>query len=190
MPREKLRNFGKFLKVYFTLLLFAILTAAGMSSCKHYGLTHPSDNYDVADSAMTAQLIKAAVDPSFTSVADVIMFQQRACDMVTIDKEFNALPQNILKNVAKVVISKEGRATKKSILEEYRSSKKTYDVLSEDSTKTANVNNAGQTVDLQATDLGNRRNDKAISTSYSYYNDTVDGKIRKVQVKTEKSYVE
>lgn len=190
MPREKLRNFGKFLKVYFTLLLFAIIAAVSMSSCKQSGLLHHGDNYDVADSAMTVKLIKATVDPSFTSVEDVIVFQQNACEMESINREFNALPQNVLKNVAKVVISKEGCATKKSIIEEYRGSKQTYDILSEDSTNTENLNTASSDVDLQATDLGNRRNRETISTSYSYYNDTVNGKVRKIQVKTEKSYAE
>lgn len=190
MPREKLRNFGKFLKVYFALLLFTVMTAMALSSCKHSGLMHHGDNYDVADSAMTVKLIKATVDPSFTSVEDVIVFQQNACDMESINKEFNALPQRVLKNVAKVVISKEGCATKKSIIEEYRCSKQTYDILSEDSTNTKNLNTTPSDVDLQSTDLGNRRNGETISTSYSYYNDTVNGKVRKIQVKTEKSYVE
>lgn len=183
MPREKIRNFGKFLGGYITAMLIATIAILSMASCKNWPTSCPK-NYDTADSTKIAQgYIDAIVNPKFVTVQDIIQFQQQTNENFTADSIFRVMSEQALINVATVIIKKQGSLTKNSLVDEYRANRSVYDNLPANSTTLTNV---PQKVDLTATDLGNRR---IISTSYSYRTDTIDGVARKIQIKKEESYV-
>lgn len=185
MPKEKLRNFGKFLGGYFVIAL--LLTVTVMVGCKNAPWSNPN-NYDTAnDSVLVAQQVEAIVNPQFTTVQEIVDFRQQTNEGFTIDSIFRAIPEQVLHNVASVLIKKNGTVDKKSIVEEYRANSAVYDNLPATTQQPANTT---QEVDLNATDLGNRRSESdVISTSYQYRTDTINGKPVKIQIKKEESYV-
>lgn len=185
MPKEKLRNFGKFLGGYICVLLLAAI--AIMVSCKGAPWSTPN-NYDTAgDSVLVAQQVEAIVNPQFTTVQEVVNFRQQTNEGFTIDSIFSAIPEQVLNNVASVLIKKNGIVDKKSIVKEYQANSAIYDNLPASTQQPANTT---QNVDLNATDLGNRcSNSDVISTSYQYRTDTVNGRPVKIQIKKEESYV-
>ena len=185
MPKEKLRNLGRFLGGYFVFLLLLIVTF--MVGCKNAPWSHP-DNYDTAnDSVLVAQQVEAIVNPQFTTVQEIVNFRQQTNEGFTVDSIFRAMPEQVLHNVAAVLIKKNGTVDKKSVVEEYRANSTVYDNLPATSLQSTN---AATEVDLSATDLGSRRNESdVISTSYNYRTDTVNGKPVKIQIKKEESYV-
>lgn len=185
MPGVKFRNFGKFLGVYMIILMLAAVGVFTLTSCNNWPSSNP-DNYDTADSVTVAQQIEAAINPQFTTVQDFVQFRDQVIADLKIDSAFLAMPEQILTNVASVVIKTHGVVTKKAVVEEYRANSAVYDNLPK---STASSNDTANEVDRTATDLGDRRESDVISTSYSYRTDTVDGKPVKVQIKKEESYV-
>lgn len=187
MPRVKLRNFGKFLGVYLLSLILAVTSILSLTGCKGWPQSI-KDNYDVADSTAIAEKIEAVVNPSFTTVESIVQFLQDTNVEFTTDSVFRTMPEQVLINVASVLIKKYGNVTKKSIVEEYRANRTVYDNLP--ATTTPSSTGTEKEVDLSSTDLGNRRSDDVLSTSYSYRTDTINGKVRKIQIKKEEKYVE
>lgn len=184
MPREKLRNLGRFLGGYFCVLLLAVVTL--MVGCKNAPWSNPN-NYDTAnDSVLVAQQVEAIVNPQFTTVQEIVDFRQQTNEGFTVDSIFRAIPEQVLNNVASVLIKKNGIVDKKSVVEEYRANRAVYDNLP----ATSQPATTTQEVDLNATDLGNKRSESdVISTSYQYRTDTINGKPVKIQIKQEESYV-
>lgn len=183
--KEKSKNFGRFLGVYMIALTLAVVGACTLTSCDKL-VSYP-DNYDTAnDSVLVAQQVEAIANPVFETVKEVILYRYQADQGAKIDSIFSALTDEQVKNVSTVVINRDGCATKKSIVEEYRANNTVYDNLPTAS-QSANVS---QKVDLSSTDLGNRRDESdVISTSYQYRTDTINGKPVKIQTKKEESYV-
>lgn len=183
--KEKLKNFGRFLGIYMIALTLAVVGACTLTSCDRL-VSYP-DNYDKAsDSVLVAQQVEAIANPVFETVKEVILYRYQADQGAKIDSIFSALTDEQVKNVSTVVINRDGCATKKAIVEEYRANNTVYDNLPTAS-QSADVS---QKVDLSSTDLGNRRDESdVISTSYQYRTDTINGKPVKIQTKKEESYV-
>lgn len=183
--KEKSKNFGRFLGIYLIALTLIVVGACTLTSCDRL-VSYP-DNYDKAsDSVLVAQQVEAIANPVFETVKEVILYRYQADQGATIDSIFSALTDEQVKNVSTVVINRDGCATKKAIVEEYRANNTVYDNLPTAS-QSANVS---QKVDLSSTDLGNRRDESdVISTSYQYRTDTINGKPVKIQTKKEESYV-
>lgn len=183
--KEKSKNFGRFLGVYMIALTLAVVGVCILTSCDRL-VSYP-DNYDKAsDSVLVAQQVEAIANPVFETVKEVILYRYQADQGAKIDSIFSALTDEQVKNVSTVVINRDGCATKKAIVEEYRANNTVYDNLPTAS-QSANVS---QKVDLSSTDLGNRRDESdVISTSYQYRTDTINGKPVKIQTKKEESYV-
>lgn len=184
--KEKSKNFGRFLGVYMIALTLAVVGACTLTSCEKL-VSYPN-NYDTApDSVLIAQQVEAIANPVFETVKEVILYRYQADQGAKIDSIFGSLTDEQIRNVATVVINRDGCATKKSIVEEYRANNAVYDNLPATTSQSANVS---QKVDLSSTDLGNRRDESdVISTSYQYRTDTINGKPVKIQTKKEESYV-
>ena len=185
--KEKSKNFRRFLGAYLGAYLIALTFAVGgctLTSCDRL-VSYP-DNYDKAsDSVLVAQQVEAIANPVFETVKEVILYRYQADQGATIDSIFSALTDEQVKNVSTVVINRDGCATKKSIVEEYRANNTVYDNLPTAS-QSADVS---QKVDLSSTDLGNRHEEDVISTEYQYRTDTINGVPKKVQIKKTESYV-
>lgn len=183
MQRDKWRNFGKFLGAYF-LALLAIAITTTLLSCDKV-----SKYYDTEQSTEQVEQIAAEPNLVFETVGDLIDYKFAQCEEYSVDSTFRAMSTTVLTNVGEVVLKKNGNITKKSIVEEYRANRSIYDNLP-NSTQIQSTN-AATTVDLGSTDLGSKREeDDIISTSYSYRTDTVNGKVRKIQIKKEEKYAE
>lgn len=182
---EKRKNFKKFMGAYLIALIVAAIGACTLIGCDRWPRSH-SDNYDTADTTLIAQQVEAIVNPEFTTVEEVIQFRHQTDQGFVIDSIFRSIPEQVLANVATVIIKKHGTLTKKTIAEEYRANMSVYDNLP---TSTTALNQQPKEVDLSSTDLGNRR-DSVIATSYSYRTDTINGKPVKIQIKKEERYVE
>lgn len=148
-----------------------------------------SDNYDVAnDSVRIAQLFENLSTPQFSTVNEVIEYRNNVMLQDSIDAMFMSLPEEKLVNVVSVLIKKNfATITKKDILDEYVRCKNVYDNLPSTSDKVTSANES-KDVNLGSTDLGNRRSDSVVSTSYSFRTDTINGKPVRIKIKTEESY--
>ena len=129
------------------------------------------------------------VNPTFTTVSDVVDYRDTYLDGLSIDSIFYSLPDATLKRVADVCINKSGATDKKQIVQEYLKNKHVYSNMSEEIPIASNDKNNGDATGDGGS--GVTKSDDAsdvFETSYNYYTDTIDGKPVKVQVKTEKSY--
>lgn len=185
MKRDKLRNFGKFLGVYLLAALGAIML---LTSCDKLRRSYPS-NYDRAnDSVKICEMIENVNNPQFSSVTDVMEFRVNYASGQTIDSVFFSLPDNTIRNVVGVLLKSNTNITKKDIIEEYRRCKDVYDKLpvpNASNEKTDDSSAVNKPVDKTATDLGTRQ---PVKTEISFRTDTVNGKPKKVMVKTEEYY--
>lgn len=179
-----MKNLGRFLVGYVIATLFVLTLCV---SCD-YLPTSPKENYDVADSTLIAAEVQSVLNPSFTEVETLLYYRQTLLDEAYADSVFLSMPETILANVANVVLKKKGIVDEYSIVSEYRANRDIYDNLPD--SQTSQQTNNPQEVDLGSTDLGNRREDNILSTSYRYVTDTIDGKPVKIKIKEEKSYAE
>ena len=166
-------------------MLFGFLTFLTACDRLHVG----SDNYDVAnDSVRIAQLFENLSTPQFSTVNEVIEYRNNVMLQDSIDAMFMSLPEEKLVNVVSVLIKKNfATITKKDILDEYVRCRNVYDNLPSTSDKVTSASES-KDVNLGSTDLGNRRSDSVVSTSYSFRTDTINGKPVRVKIKTEESY--
>lgn len=192
MPREKMRNFGKFLKGYLALLVMAIGFCIAMSSCQYFRSSQPEEE-NVPELSIEEQ-ISAVTNPTFGGVTEVFAYRADCFNNQRTDSVFMDLPDAVLSNVCNVLIKRGMLLTKENIVGEYKSNKSVYDNLppgpgpqsnnSSDATKPNGPDNSAQAGAHH--DPGD-----IISTSYSYRTDTAkDGKLRKVQIRKEERYVE
>ena len=184
MPKEKLRNFGKFLKFYLIAAIGAIVL---LSSCDRLGIG--PNNYDTAeDSVWVAQVVTKQLTPEFTDVISILNYQDNLVDEESVKNLFLSLPTETIENVATVLLKKKSSITIRDVITEYMRCDDIYNNLPTKSEQLV-TDTTKSSVDLGATDLGNRQDDSnIISTSYKTRHDTVNGKPRKVIIKTEERY--
>ena len=142
------------------------------------------NNYDEGDSVKVAQVFEQLQSPQLYSIKEVLELQQTMLDQRTTDELFMSMTDELLQPVVSVLLKTEGYATKELIVKEYRASDRIYNNLPAPTDTIAKANE----VDLSATDLGSRPDDKLISSSMKRRTDTVNGKAVKIVTKTEESY--
>ena len=64
--------------------------------------------------------VAQVLNPTFMSIDDVNQYYQKVTDESSIDSTFRSIPFETLVNIAQVIIGREGRATKRDIVYEYR----------------------------------------------------------------------
>lgn len=170
----------KFILSVLTMALLAVVTV----SCESYPWEKSKEQItqNYVDSVVTAEVLNN-VNPIFSSVEEVLVYQDEYIAELNVDSVFFALSPDVLKNVASVVIKNNGYANKKMIVQEYNYNEKVYKGLptsDQDFTSTSNTPNNSERITAETV---------PISTSYSYKVDTIDGKEVKVQIKEERSYV-
>ena len=155
-----------FFGAYLVLLLFTI--CAVVIGCDKF--KESSTSGDGPDSVYVAEAIQAAENPSFTTVTEVCMFQNKLLEDQTIEEAFMTMPENILVNVATVCLKKDGVVTKKDIITEYNANRSVYDNLPDKPTETA----APDSTPKQPTAKEESKPEGKVS--YKYELDTAGGK--------------
>ena len=145
-----------------------------------------ANNFDEGDSIKVAQIYEQLKSPVMYTIKDVQDLQDVMVHESTVDNLFMSITPDIMRNVVNVLLNTEGYVTKESIVKEYRANDGIYNNLPAPETTTET--NDSSKVDLSATDIGNRPDDKLISSSIKKRTDTVNGKPVKVITKTEESY--
>lgn len=109
----------KFIKfgVLMLALIMTFLFSLGLSSCKNS--TNNTDFVD-NDSLQIAKIVNNVSNPVFTSLEDVMIYQKKIKEQHLSDSIINHVDPDILSFIADVCINRDGYATPKKILEEYK----------------------------------------------------------------------
>lgn len=138
--------------------------------------------------SLAKQSVQDVINPLFSDIDEVLVFRDLSVEGTAIDAEFNQLPDEVLKNVASVVIKREGLASKRSIVYEYRANKKVYDNLPTSPSNADNSkDNIGSTEGNPVTSADSI--DKPVGeVRYNQYDTIVNGKKYKKHIKTDVTY--
>jgi len=79
--------------------------------------------------SIVKQSVQNTINPLFDSVDEVLSFRSKTLEGLAIEDEFNNMPEQVLKTVASVIIKREGHASRRSIVYEYKANKQVYDNL-------------------------------------------------------------
>lgn len=170
---------GKIKKLLYSLIGVMMLTLLP-AACVERGAS--DYNYDEAeDSIWICGVVESIVNPEFENVADVLVFRDNTRANYTIDSVFLSMPDEVITNVASVVIKKIGSVNKLSLVSEYLTNNAIYNALPPQAPT--------QEVDKEATDPGTKSEpEEIVSETQSYRIDTIDGKPVKVKVVKRESY--
>lgn len=156
-----------------TIAILAIILAGFatvVSLEKVPGLTH------AADSAVSVAKAEAAMDVSFTSPGELVIFRDVMAENQEIDKLFLEMPEDVLVQVASVLLKRDGHVTKKSVISEYKAGRNIYDNL-----KPPSEEYEALKADPPSTAL-------IEDVSYSMKDTIINGKPQKLKVKTVRHY--
>lgn len=170
-------------------LCATLMLALGFSSCSD----DPTRTWTKAEVEEMAKEAASSVyfdlnNPTFNCVDDVVIAYDAYQNALSIDSTFYSLSISTLKRVADVCINRNGQTDKKDIVREYLKHISVYTNMSE-KIPTASTKDDKSATDSGGSDVTKDDGSKVFETSFNYYNDTVDGKPVKVEVKTTKSYV-
>lgn len=158
----------KRLKFIYCAFVAVICTALAFAACNH---KTPSFGNEVPDSVYVAQLVENYINPSFTSINDVLIYRNNSVEMTQIDELFQSLPEETLRNVTGVCLKQKTSITKRDIVTEYRINKDIYDNLPP--AKEEKI-------------IREEQKTAENKVSVTYRTDTVDGKPVKTKITEEK----
>lgn len=145
---------------------------------------------EYVDSTVTTN-VQDIVNPLFNTVDEVLVFRDLTAEGLAIDEAFSLMPEEVLKNVASVVIKREGFATKRSIVYEYRANNAVYDNLPANSTSkdtnTTSVDGSTGGDPVPKVDSTNITKPES-RVEFTQYDTTINGKTYKVRTKKEVDY--
>lgn len=105
---------------FFLTAVGVVLLSVASSLGVYYYMSH--ENVDSKDATVNVQVqeaIEQVTDPVMLSVEEILQVQHDAIEYEKYDSLFKAMPQDVLINIAQVVIGKQHRATRKDIAEEF-----------------------------------------------------------------------
>lgn len=115
--------------VAFMIALFAIVfTIMHMTSCNSINGERGTE----PDSVQVANQVKGIVNPVFDNVGKVLQYKEELNTNEYEDSVFRQLSPQLVYNVATIVINRDGKATKTSIVKEYERGKDIYNSLPKD----------------------------------------------------------
>lgn len=176
----------KIINASLALILLTVLVCGSLTSCKN--TTFPWSNDTPAIEETIDSLVQAAVidaiNPTFVSADQAVVYRDLAEDGKAVDSVFYSMSDKQIVDVTTVLIGRAGSAKKKDIVEEFMNHSDIYKLLPPD-------DQTGKTSPTSMEDSGSGKAGSSgiISTQYKVYDDTIDGKPVKVQLKEEKSYV-
>lgn len=153
------------------LLIGAGITLGVLTSC---GYSIPGCSQDRPDSLYIANAIEEAANPSFSTVQDILSYQQKVIYDYSTDEIFRTMSEEALSNVASICIKKFNQVEKADIVRTYMASKEIFDNLP--SSPIAESSKSDTTTQETA------------DVSYRYEVDTVDGKPVYTKVREERTH--
>lgn len=102
--------------IWFLLALVTCAVTLTLGSCDRVRI---SGGDRASDSSYVAELYNSVANPSFSTVEEVVVYRDLQVEKQQMDSIFLNIPQETLETVAKVVINKHGKATAKSIVQEF-----------------------------------------------------------------------
>ena len=171
-----------FLQLFAAALLGAVVSVVGLQIYDH-ATKQSVDGSGIEmlmDSIASAKVADYA-NPVFNTIDEVISYRDLYTDDKQLDEIFVQLPEEVLKNVAGVCISKWGIVSKREIALQYLEDKQGSNIY--DNLPVPNTQN--NSTDTSTTAGPGDKPDNIISTSYRYRDDTINGKPVKVRIKTE-----
>lgn len=112
--------------VVFMIALFVIVfTIMHMTSCNNMN----GEKGIEVDSVQVADQIKGVVNPVFDNVGKVLQYKEELSTNEYEDSVFRQMSPQLVYNVATIVINRDGKATKTSIVKEYLKGEDIYNNL-------------------------------------------------------------
>ena len=171
------------------VLSIVALILSGFASYKMDKLVSPEGDKSAYVDSLVLESVQNTVNPLFSSVEEVLTFRDLSVEGEAIDNEFNAMPEELLKTVAGTLIKREGHASKRSIVYEYRANKQVYDNLPSADNK---PNGPDATTGESSSTEGNSVRKDSVGPQnevrYNQHDTVVGGKTYKVRTKTETTY--
>ena len=110
--------FKKFIRGVLCLIMLSCM-AFTVSSCDKLGI-YTSNDVMQKDSILITKKFKALQNPEFKTVDELIYYQNDVKQDFTNDSIFKAIPQTALREIAGVVLKREGHLDKLLIVGEYK----------------------------------------------------------------------
>lgn len=183
----------KAIKVFGVVLALLLLIGGGcyLLDKEYSGSLFDKDKVtkEYVDSTVTAS-VQDIVNPVFSDVDEVLVFRDLTAEGLAIDEAFSTLPEEVLKNVASVVIKREGFATKRSIVYEYRANNEVYDNLPNNATpeEVNAITQHGSSGGEPVTKVDSSESKPIGRIEYTQHDTTINGKTYKVRTKKEIDY--
>lgn len=162
---------------------------SGFTVYKMDKLSLSDDKTSYVDSLVLSS-VQNTVNPLFSSVDEVLTFRDLSVEGESIDNEFNLMPEELLKTVSGTLIKREGHASKRSIVYEYRANRSVYDNLpiSQDSDSKSTTDGTTGAASSAGGMPYSRLDSVLTEVTYNQHDTTINGKTYKVRTKTEKKY--
>lgn len=110
--------------------LIALVAAISFSSCdKFKTCSCTTDEYCFVDSDYVDSYVSERLDPTFSSLNDVLSYQGKVVDDYSTKEVFRQMPPDVLLNVANVLLRTNLNVTARDIVAEYLANKRIYDNL-------------------------------------------------------------
>lgn len=162
------------------MLTASLLLALQLAACN---CATPTYDASCMDSAYIDQQIDYAINPTFDSLEEILIYQD---DLKLSDQQeavFCMLPREVLVNVATVCLRKYGTVTMSDVATEYMENNSVYDNLmssppDQDAEQTQNT----------TPDANNTQSTSAGGISYRSETDTINGEPVKVIIREERIY--
>lgn len=127
------------MKKFLIFFLATMLGFLGVSCDRLHWPPGDNTNNSYVDSSFVVHQIQLALNPEFYAVSDVIAYQDYLMSEADIDSAFLSIPYDVLANVAKVCINRDGWANKESIVLDFRRSSDVYTNLTTTTSESANL---------------------------------------------------
>lgn len=171
------------------VLSIVALILSGFVSYKMDKLVSPEGDKSAYVDSLVLESVQNTVNPLFSSVEEVLTFRDLSVEGEAIDNEFNAMPEELLKTVAGTLIKREGHASKRSIVYEYRANRQVYDNLpSADNKPNGPDASTGESSSTEGNSVRKDSVSPQNEVRYNQHDTVVGGKTYKVRTKTETTY--
>lgn len=114
------------MKTVLKILCLMLFTMLCITSC---GPARTPKKSPSTDSAKIARIVESIVNPSFTTVEELVKYQEADIAQGRLNEMFREMPDYILRSAATVCINRDKKVSKKSVVKEYINNSNVYDNL-------------------------------------------------------------
>lgn len=169
------------------VLSICALVLSGFTAYRVDKMSLPDGDQSAYVDSLVLSSVQNTVNPLFSSVEEVLTFRDLSVEGESVDNEFNLMPEELLKTVAGTLIKREGHASKRSIVYEYRANREVYDNLPQPQSQ-PDVDATTSAASTSAGGMPYKQDSVPTEVTYTQHDTTINGKVYKVRTKTEKKY--